>query len=102
MRVFPETLQRLHLIKPQRPTQHVATEDDPWLAELDRAFGDLEGRVATADVWKILKLSHYGRTMYDQMLLTAIMRLLAWVRCLLRFRNQQVGRAVRAAVSCAR
>src|SRR5215813_14477885 len=52
-RVFTETLQRLHLTKPQRPTQHVATEDDPWLAELDRAFGDLEGRIATADVWMI-------------------------------------------------
>jgi hypothetical protein len=42
-RVFTETLQRLHLSKPQRPEQHVATEDDPWLAELEQAFGDLEG-----------------------------------------------------------
>jgi hypothetical protein len=91
-RVFTETLQRLHLTKSQRPAQHVATEDDPWLTELDRAFGDLEGRVATADVWKILKLSSYGRTMDDQIRLTAVMRLLGWERRLLRFRNQQVGR----------
>src|SRR5215472_4476660 len=44
-RVFTETLQRLHLTKPQRPLQHVATADDPWLAELAQAFGDLQGKV---------------------------------------------------------
>jgi hypothetical protein len=91
-RVFTETLQRLHLTKPQRRTPHIAAADDPWLAELDHAFGDLEGKVATADLWKILKLSSYGRTMDDQMRLTAVMRLLGWDRRLLRFRNQQVGR----------
>src|SRR5438270_2971308 len=91
-RVFTETLQRLHLTKPQRPAQHVATEDDPWLAELDRAFGDLEGRVATADVWKVLKLSPYGRIMDDHLRLTAVMRLLGWDRRLLRFRDGEVRR----------
>jgi len=85
-------LQRLHLTKPQRPAQHVATEDDPWLAELDRAFGDLEGRVATADVWKILKLDPYGRTLDDHVRLTAVMRLLGWERRLLRFRGGEVRR----------
>ena len=45
-RVFTETLQRLHLTKPQCPTQHVTTEDDCWLAELDQTFSDLEDRVA--------------------------------------------------------
>ena len=75
-RVFTETLQRLHLTKPQRPMQHVDTEDDPWLAELDRAFGDLEGRIATADVWMILTLGLYGRTLDDRLRLTAVMRLL--------------------------
>src|SRR5262249_42861095 len=77
-RVFTETLQRLHLTKPQPPRQHVATEDDAWLAELDRAFGDLEGRVATADVWKVLKLGIYGRTLDDHVRLTEVMRLLGW------------------------
>jgi hypothetical protein len=43
--------------------EHVATADDPWLAELAQAFGDLEGKVATPDVWKILTLSPYARTM---------------------------------------
>src|SRR5438552_1418543 len=79
-RVFTETLQLLHVTKHQRQTQHVATADDPWLADLDHAFGDLEGKVATADVWKILKVSSYGRTMDDQMRLTAVMRLLGWDR----------------------
>ena len=91
-RVFTKTLQRLHLTKPQRPMRHVATEDDPWLAELDRAFGDLEGRVATADVWKILKLGPYGRTLDDHVRLTAVMRLLGWERRLLRFRAGEVRR----------
>jgi hypothetical protein len=91
-RVFTETLQRLHLTKSQRPTQHVATADDPWLGELDRAFGDLSGRVATADVWKILKLSPLSRTMDDQLRLTAVMRLLGWERRLLRFRSGEVRR----------
>jgi hypothetical protein len=91
-RVFTETLQRLHLTKPQRPMQHVATADDPWLAELAQAFGDLEGKVATADVWKILKLSPYARTMEQQLRLTAVMRLLGWDRRLLRFRGGQVAR----------
>jgi len=85
-------LQRLHLTKPQRPAQHVATEDDPWLAELDRAFGDLEGRVATADVWKILKLDPYGRTLDDHVRLTAVMRLLGWECRLLRFSGRGVRR----------
>ena len=88
--------------KPQRQTQHVAAADDPWLAELDHAFGDLEGKVATADVWKVLKLSSYGRTMDDQMRLTAVMRLLGWDRRLLRFRNQQVGRGFVRGAICAR
>jgi hypothetical protein len=89
-RVFTETLQRLHLTKPQRPTQHVATEDDPWLPELAQAFGDLEGRVATADVWKILRHSSFLHTMDDHLRLTAVMRLLGWDRRLLRFRSQAV------------
>src|SRR5215472_16189392 len=75
-----------------RPMQHVATADDPWLAELGRAFGDLEGKVATADVWKVLKLSPYARTMEEHLRLTAVMRLLGWDRRLLRFRGGQVGR----------
>jgi hypothetical protein len=91
-RVFTATLQRLHLTKPQRQTKHVVTADDPWLAELDHQFGNLEGRIATADVWKILKLGSYGRTMDDQMRLTAVMRLLGWDRRLLRFRAGEVRR----------
>jgi len=91
-RVFTETLQRLHLTKPQRTMQHVATEDDPWLAELHRAFGDLEGRIATADVWKILKLAPYGRTLDDHVRLTAVMRMLGWERRLLRFHGGEVRR----------
>ena len=91
-RVFTEILQRLHLTKPQRPMQHVATEDDPWLSELAQAFGDLEGKIATADVWKILKLTPYARTMEEHLRLTAVMRLLGWDRRLLRFRGGQVGR----------
>ena len=91
-RVFTETLQRLHLTKPQHPMQHVATADDPWLAELAQAFGDLEGKVATADVWKILKLTPYARTMEEQLRLTAVMRLLGWDRRLLRFRGGEVRR----------
>src|SRR5215471_15233519 len=91
-RAFTETLQRLCLTKPQRPMQYVATEDDPWLAELAQAFGDLEGKVATADVWKILKLTPYARTMEEHLRLTAVMRLLGWDRRLLRFRGGQVAR----------
>ena len=91
--VFTETLQRLHLIKPRRPTLHVATEDDPWLAELDRAFGEIEGRVAIADVWKILKFGPYGRTLDDHVRLTAVMRLLGWERRLLRLPAGEVRRA---------
>ena len=91
-RVFTETLQRLHLTKPQRPMQHVATADDPWRAELAQAFGDLEGKVATSDVWKILKLTHYARKMEEHLRLTAVMKLLAWDRRLLRFRGGQVAR----------
>ena len=92
IRVFTETLQRLRLTKPQRLMQHVATEDDPWRAELDRAFGALEGRVAAADVWKILKLAPYGRRLDDHVRLTAVMRLLGWERRLLRFRGGEVRR----------
>ena len=91
-RVFTETLQRLHLTKPQRPMQHVATADDPWLSELAQAFGDLEGKIATADVWKILKLTAYARKMEEHLRLTAVMRLLGWDRRLLRFRGGQIGR----------
>jgi len=91
-RAFTETLERLHLSKPQRPTQHVATEDDPWLPELHRAFGDLEGRVATADVWKVLKFAPYGRSLDDHVRLTAVMRLLGWNRRLLRFHGGEVRR----------
>jgi hypothetical protein len=83
---------RISSHKHQRRPQHVTTADDPWLAELDHAFGDLEGKVATADVWKILKLSSYGRTMDDQMRLTAVMRSLGWDRRLLRFRGVEVRR----------
>jgi hypothetical protein len=93
-RVFTETLQRLHMTKAQRQRQQVITADDPWLAELDHAFGDLEGRVATADVWKILKLSPFSRTMDDHLRLTAVMRLLGWDRRLLRFRAGEVRRGV--------
>ena len=50
--MFTETLQRLYLTKPQRPMQHVAMADDPWLAELAQAFGDIEGKVATAEFGK--------------------------------------------------
>jgi len=69
-----------------------ATEDDPWLAELAQAFGDLEGRVATVDVWKTLKLAPYGRTLDDHVRLTAVMRLLGWERRLLRFHGGEVRR----------
>ena len=62
------------------------------LAELAQAFGDLEGKVATADVWKILKLTPYARTMEEQLRLTAVMRLLGWDRRLLRFRGGEVRR----------
>src|SRR5215471_9295723 len=91
-RVFTETLQRLHLTKPRLPMRHVATADDPWLAELAQAFGDLEGKVATADVWKILKLTPYARKMEEHLRLTAVMKLLGWDRRLLRFRGGQVAR----------
>jgi hypothetical protein len=59
---------------------------------MDARETDLEGKVATADVWKILKLGSYGRTMDDQMRLTALMRLLGWDRRLLRFRAGEVRR----------
>ena len=91
-RALTETLQRLHLSKPQRSTQPVAAADAPWLAELHQAFGDLKGRIATADVWKILKLTPFSRTMDDQLRLTAVMRLMNWDRRLLRFRGGPVRR----------
>src|SRR5215471_10278138 len=95
-RVFTETLQRLQLTKPQRSPQHAVTEDDPWLAELDRALGNLEGKVATADVWKVLKLTPYARTMEEHLRLTAAMRLLGWDRRLLRFRGGEGASRFRA------
>jgi len=57
-----------------------------------RALGDLEGKVATADVWKVLKLTPYARTMEEHLRLTAAMRLLGWDRRLLRFRGGEVRR----------
>ena len=52
----------------------------------------LINRVATADVWKILKLGPYGRTLDDHVRLTAVMRLLGWERRLLRFGGGEVRR----------
>ena len=47
--------------------------------------------MATADVWKILKLTPYARKMEEHPRLTAVMKLLGWDRRLLRFRGGQVA-----------
>jgi hypothetical protein len=54
---------------------------DPWVAVLGEAFGDLNGKIAAADVWDILgKRDRLIRTQDDNFRLGEAMRALGWTR----------------------
>ena len=70
--------------EPHHSARRVAA-GDPWVAILGEAFGDLNGKVAAADVWKILGKPPLTRTQQDNLRLGEAMRALGWTRTMQRF-----------------
>jgi hypothetical protein len=90
-RAFCEALQRLHGAVPTA----VIPEDDPWKLALGGALDGLTGKIATVDVWHLLGLHPYDRSMQQQRRLTEVMRVLGWRRKVIRHNAHRVGRGFR-------
>jgi hypothetical protein len=90
-RAFCDALERL---RGALPTV-VIPDDDPWKLALGRALNGLTGKIATVDVWNLLGLHPYERSMREQRRLTEVMRVLGWRRKVIRHNAQRVGRGFR-------
>jgi hypothetical protein len=55
----------------------------------------LTGKIATVDVWHLLGLYPYDRSMQEQRHLTEVMRILGWRRKVIRHNAQRIGRGFR-------
>jgi hypothetical protein len=90
-RHFGDALERLHGVVPIA----VIPDDDPWKLVLGRALDGLTGKIANVDVWHLLALDPYERSMREQRRLTEVMRVLGWRRKIIRHNAQRVGRGFR-------
>jgi len=69
---------------------------DPWTAVLDEALGGLSGKIAAADVWKLIGKRHpRWRTQDDNFRLGEAMRALGWTRTMQRFGGQPISAYVK-------
>jgi hypothetical protein len=73
----------------------VIPDDDPWKLALGRALDGLTGKIANVDVWHLLGLHPYDRSMQEQRRLTEVMRVLGWRRKVIRHNAHRVGRGFR-------
>src|SRR5690349_4162015 len=62
---------------------------------LGRALDGMTGKIANVDVWYLLGLDPYERSMPEQRRLTEVMRVLGWRRKIIRHNAQRVGRGFR-------
>jgi hypothetical protein len=90
-RAYCDALERLHGVVPIA----VIPDDDPWKLVLGRALDGLTGKIANVDVWHLLGLDPYQRSMQEQRRLTEVMRVLGWRRKIIRHNAQRVGRGFR-------
>jgi len=67
----------------------VIPDDDPWKLVLGRALNSLTGKIASVDVWYLLGLDPYERSMQEQRRLTEVMRVLGWRRKIIRHNAQR-------------
>jgi len=78
------------------PDPTLCAPGEDWLEILDEAFGDLTGKIAAAEVWKILgKPGRFYRTQDDNFRMGYAMRALGWWRTMQRFGYQSESAYVR-------
>jgi len=58
----------------------------------------LTGKIATVDVWHLLRLYPYDRSMHEQHRLNEVMRVPVWRRKIIRHNAHRVGRGFRRGV----
>ena len=86
---------RRSCMQSKRSANGVIPDDDPWKLALGRALDGLTGKIANVDVWYLLGLDPYERSMQEQRRLTEVMRVLEWRRKNIRHNAQRVGRGFR-------